>query len=64
MKVEIVDSKYRDMLEFDQYVASQGGHLNTNDLDKKQVYQQCFPSPRSCWQPEEAIETDSRRWER
>jgi hypothetical protein len=33
MKVEIVDPK--DMLlEFDQYVASQGGHSNTDDLNK------------------------------
>ncbi|CAD6244199.1 unnamed protein product [Miscanthus lutarioriparius] len=34
MKVEIVDPKDKDMLEFDQYVASQGGHLNTDDLNK------------------------------
>jgi hypothetical protein len=34
MKVEIVDPKDKDMLEFDQYVASQGGHSNTDDLNK------------------------------
>ncbi|AQK52969.1 Homeodomain-like superfamily protein [Zea mays] len=34
VEVEIVDPKDKDMLEFDQYVASQGGHLNTDDLNK------------------------------
>jgi hypothetical protein len=34
LEVEIVDPKDKDMLEFDQYVASQGGHLNTDDLNK------------------------------
>ncbi|EER99457.1 hypothetical protein BDA96_02G336300 [Sorghum bicolor] len=34
LEVEIVDPKDKDMLEFDQYVASQGGHLNTDELNK------------------------------
>ncbi|OEL27777.1 hypothetical protein BAE44_0011204 [Dichanthelium oligosanthes] len=35
-KVEIVDPKDKDMLEFDQFVASQGG-LNTDHLDKSKT---------------------------
>ncbi|AQK71631.1 uncharacterized protein [Zea mays] len=34
LKVGILDPKDKDMLEFDQYVASQGAHLNTDDLNK------------------------------
>jgi len=33
-KVDMVDPKDKDMLEFDQYVASQGGAVNTDHLDK------------------------------
>ncbi|PUZ76046.1 hypothetical protein GQ55_1G259300 [Panicum hallii var. hallii] len=33
-KVEMVDPKDKDMLEFDQFVASQGGAVNTDHLDK------------------------------
>ncbi|RLN08341.1 nascent polypeptide-associated complex subunit alpha, muscle-specific form-like [Panicum miliaceum] len=36
-KVEMVDPKDKDMLEFDQYVASQGGAVNTDHLDKSKT---------------------------
>jgi hypothetical protein len=35
LEVEIVDP---NKLEFDQYVASQGGHLNKDDLNKGKCY--------------------------